>query len=93
MEGDTDMSDEVVFQGKQIFETAEYFCSVVGDGGEVDADTQQLMSALRAMAWVIGQLCEVPQNQEIQHRLGQECAAIACHLLDKRCAGISDQRE
>jgi hypothetical protein len=87
------MSDASIFQGDRIREAGEYFCSLVAAGGEVDEDTQQLMSAFRAMAWAVEQLREHPGNEQTQRRLIQECPAIACHLLDKRCAALWNKTE
>lgn len=87
------MSDEGVFRGDRICETGEYLCRMVAHSGEVDGDTQQLMSAFQAMAWVVERLREQPEAKQMQHRLTQECTAIACRLLDKGCAALSNQRE
>jgi hypothetical protein len=85
------MSGKNIFQADRVWETAEYLRHVVGDGWKPDKDTHQLMSTLCTMAWTVQQLDNGSKHDEIRRRLIQECTAVACHLLDKKCEMLSSK--
>jgi pentatricopeptide repeat protein len=86
------MNHSDVFQMGQVCEAADYFCEMVASGCSPNKDINQLMSALRTMAWVLEQLNTGSRDDaEVKHRLTQECTAVACHLLDRKCEMLTNR--
>jgi hypothetical protein len=84
------MSNKNVFQMGHVCETAEFFCQTVANGCSPNRDINQLMSTLRTMAWVLQQLNAGSSDDEVKHRLTQECTTVACHLLDRKCEMLTN---
>ena len=63
-----------LFEGKDVYGTADYLCRVVSSSCAPNKDVDCLMSAFRTMAWAIQQFNQRANPDEIKHRLRLECS-------------------